>query len=391
MADTNLKSSPLTYQRVRQTIIDRIASGQLQPGDKLASERQLAKDFGCNFHTVRRGLALLEQERWIERRIGAGTFILRSAGQDVEPIEPPKAAAKGLLGVICPSRLDNFATEMLHHLHHEAERRGLGLSIRTVSDFGSTAQQIGRQMLDQGCLALLVPWMPDPAPAADLWQLARSVKGPLVLSRPYPGLEAYCYERPEVFGRAEFTAVEMCCRYFQELGHSRIAFFGPDTLRNEGLGHRVLAYSRFASHHAMANLASLVGGRADEVDAVADRWSAMAGDLAVICFDDDHALRLMTAAHKRGLRIPQDIAVLGFNNIPLSRTSDPPLSTVQFDYDYVATSMLDHAQALADGRSAQAEGLAREKLVIRDSCGGRLRAGENLDQILERIGAANGN
>ena len=86
------RSVPFVYERVRRTLIAMICRGDLQVGDKLPSERELAKQLGCNYHTVRRGLALLESDRWIERRVGAGTFVLRTS--DEAPAESPATVAQ---------------------------------------------------------------------------------------------------------------------------------------------------------------------------------------------------------------------------------------------------------------------------------------------------------
>jgi GntR family transcriptional regulator, arabinose operon transcriptional repressor len=289
------------------------------------------------------------------------------------------------MGIIYPPKLDDFGTELIHRLHHEAERRGFSLAIRTVSDFGTVARQTAQDFIRQGCFALFLPLLPCTVAPEELWELVRPLPVPVVLSRPVPGLEQYCYERKEVFGTATYEAVEMACRYFKTLGFGNIAFFGADYREEEDFQRRLLAYSRFASREGLDTHIGLVGPRALEVDQIVARWSALASDLAVVCCGDEDALRLMTALHKQNLRIPQDVAVLGFKNIALAATSDPPLSTIQFDYDYVARAMLDHAEALRQGTSAQADGRARQRLVIRESCGGRLRRGDALPAIIEQV------
>jgi GntR family transcriptional regulator len=54
-----------------------IAAGELQPGDRLPPERELARRYGCSLITVRRALSELAREARIERTRGRGTFILR--------------------------------------------------------------------------------------------------------------------------------------------------------------------------------------------------------------------------------------------------------------------------------------------------------------------------
>jgi GntR family transcriptional regulator len=63
------------YQRVRAVLVDRIASGEYGPGDRLPSEAVLAEDLGVHRLTVRRALDELSREGRLRARQGAGTFV----------------------------------------------------------------------------------------------------------------------------------------------------------------------------------------------------------------------------------------------------------------------------------------------------------------------------
>src|SRR2546426_8416355 len=63
------------YQRIQSAIRKRIDSGQLRPGDAVASERDLAKIHQVSLMTARHALASLEREGIVERRRGIGTFV----------------------------------------------------------------------------------------------------------------------------------------------------------------------------------------------------------------------------------------------------------------------------------------------------------------------------
>jgi GntR family transcriptional regulator len=63
------------YQRIQSVIRKRIDSGQLQPGDPVPSERDLAKIHQVSLMTARHALASLEREGIVERRRGVGTFV----------------------------------------------------------------------------------------------------------------------------------------------------------------------------------------------------------------------------------------------------------------------------------------------------------------------------
>ncbi len=66
------------YVRIHQTILEQIRSGKLQPGDKLASERDLATKFEVSLMTARHAVSMLQQEGYVIRRVGSGTFVAPS-------------------------------------------------------------------------------------------------------------------------------------------------------------------------------------------------------------------------------------------------------------------------------------------------------------------------
>ncbi|HXM96483.1 MAG TPA: GntR family transcriptional regulator [Candidatus Dormibacteraeota bacterium] len=74
MAQKNRNGTP-AYQRIQNTILKRIESGHLRPGDGVASERDLARLHQVSLMTARHALASLEREGVVERRRGIGTFV----------------------------------------------------------------------------------------------------------------------------------------------------------------------------------------------------------------------------------------------------------------------------------------------------------------------------
>jgi LacI family transcriptional regulator len=91
---------------------------------------------------------------------------------------------------------------------------------------------------------------------------------------------------------------------------------------------------------------------------------------AMFVASDVVAIGAMAAIHERGLRIPQDIAVVGYDDIPLARYLTPPLTTVHLpvvEIGYQAVDMLAHLI-----RNEALDVLNRRlesHLVVRESCG----------------------
>lgn len=68
-----LDSEKALYQQIRDAVVEGIATGTLRSGESLPSTRQLAADFGINFHTVNKAYDLLRQEGLLRlnRKTGA--------------------------------------------------------------------------------------------------------------------------------------------------------------------------------------------------------------------------------------------------------------------------------------------------------------------------------
>jgi DNA-binding GntR family transcriptional regulator len=64
------------YRQLAAVLRDRISNGQLPPGRRMPSEKDLHDEFGLARETVRRALAVLRQEGLIEVRHGHGTFVI---------------------------------------------------------------------------------------------------------------------------------------------------------------------------------------------------------------------------------------------------------------------------------------------------------------------------
>lgn len=63
------------YVQIAEGLLDRIESGELSPGDRLPSERELSEMLGVNRMTLRRALQLLEMRGLLLRRQGDGTYV----------------------------------------------------------------------------------------------------------------------------------------------------------------------------------------------------------------------------------------------------------------------------------------------------------------------------
>src|SRR5579864_3877271 len=74
MHGKNQSEAP-AYRKIQHVLKKRIEARELQPGDAVPSERELARSFEVSLMTARHALAELEREGLVDRRRGAGTFV----------------------------------------------------------------------------------------------------------------------------------------------------------------------------------------------------------------------------------------------------------------------------------------------------------------------------
>ena len=79
---TDGRDADLKYMQVATDIAARIASGELQPGARLRSERDLAEHYGVSYGSVRSAMKVLRERGLITTIHGRGTFVSRSGNSN---------------------------------------------------------------------------------------------------------------------------------------------------------------------------------------------------------------------------------------------------------------------------------------------------------------------
>jgi len=357
----------LKYQRVEAEIRQLVHT--LPIGAKLPAERDLAVSYDCNFLTVRKALKRLVDDRIIVRRVGSGTFIERHPAEDAgNSVSSPK---ENRVSILVYQGSNAYAYRLLQAIAHAGMEQKLDLRSTWVRNFDDeTLTQVAALKKDSS-VALVIPWFP-PEMGNEVRRFVMNCPLPVSLPQIFPGLEKNCFEQLDVFAKSSMTTtVEDTCRYYQKLGHQRIALIGPDSANDAILQSKISGYVHYSSRENIPSLFGLVAPGAQAMDQLVERWKAFRGDLAVISYDDEHALRFMTAMHKVGLKAPTDYSIMGYNDTEGSRYSDPPLTTVHQNFDYIAHWLLKNAMALSKGQTCQSTQTPRLQMLVRDTCGGR--------------------
>jgi DNA-binding LacI/PurR family transcriptional regulator len=188
------------------------------------------------------------------------------------------------------------------------------------------------------------------------------------------------------------VAMDLAVVHLAALGHTRIGLavgperFVPVIRKTRGfiaaLRERLDLTPSEARGWIAHSLYSVEGGQA-----AAGRLLDQ-GATALVCGSDLMALGAIRAARSRGLRVPEDVSVVGYDDSPLIAFTDPPLTTVRQSVHAMATAavgaLLDE---IAGVPAPHDEYVFRPELVVRGSTGAAPQARPSLGRRAARRGA----
>lgn len=194
------------------------------------------------------------------------------------------------------------------------------------------------------------------------------------------------------------AGTRLAVEFLVRRGHKRIAYLGGDLSTYagrerfegycEGLRGAELKLDSHLVHHYNTNSeASIVLRDPSVPPELTDALEVALGLLnrknrpsAVVCFSDLRAVAVIRAARALGLRVPEDISVIGFNNFTLAAMVDPPLTTVHFPAFEIGKTAAQTAITAALGQlESKKEIVLPVSLVVRSSS--RAQPIANLEKI----------
>lgn len=271
------------------------------------------------------------------------------------------------IGFILPTLANPFLSELAEAFYAECRRAGYTLLCGTTNYEAELEAHYVDLFLGHSCDGIIVGGPPGrldeivgagvPAVLVDCHTPTDFVKVPVVEVEDMHGM---------------YSAVAHLIR----LGHERVGLvYGPlDNLRQEGY-HRALddaglEYDSSLTADAGELQVACASGAAQRL------LQEHADITAIAATTDVLALGVFQAARARGFAVPDDLAVVGFDDIPLAEAFNPPLTTVAQPVGRIAPAALKLLVQQIEARDVALDRrrlMLPTQLIIRESCGARLR------------------
>lgn len=354
--------APHLHSQVAAILRDRIESGLWPNGTSLPSEKELCAEFDVARGTIRQALQTLEREGYLRREQGRGTFVQISAASAQDRTQSRR------LAFIVPYVRDSSVPSILIGFQQVAEQANFSVIFNHVNNDLKQQERAIRKLIAENVTGIaLYPVDSENLSLAVIDSMSQAGI-PLVLIDRYLRSAATDYVMTDHFGGAIRGA-----HYLFEQGHQRVGFvswLSPAI----SMEHRYLGYVQALAERDTPLDERLVcrveAYPAFDYSRLAEYLSGPNRPTAVFAANDQIAIALYRAANMVGLSIPDDLSVLGFDNLDVSSHLDPPLTTLAQSFPEIGQAAADLLlRRLQGGETQYYEQITLPaQLIIRGSC-----------------------
>lgn len=314
-------------REIVERLVKEIMSGTYAKAGRLPSEASLAESFGVSRMTLRAALDELRRQGLIEKRNGTGSFLTKRAYR-----------RSGLIGLVIPDYESfGFFAEIKKEVERHAVRLGYRVALVLTRERGREAivrdiRRKARELaVNRAEGVIFRPFVAENLAKAnrEIVRIFHNAEVPVVLvdsDITSPPKRSNC----DLVAIDNVGAGRQIAAHLQERGYGRIAFLmeNRNPMANANWGDRLFGLAgELALMGCKESVRQLDFGPDDE-KALGTLMRSRTRPDAIVCGNDEHAATLVETLKRIDARVPNDVAVVGFDDIDIARDTMPPLTTI---------------------------------------------------------------
>lgn len=316
MEEKNLK-----YQELIHYINNLIETGELKPGDKVYSENKLVSKFGISRQTVRHALEFLEEEGKIFRVRGSGTFVSDPHMFSRENRNRIAVVTTYVESYIFPKTIQGIEQELFE--------KGYSVQIAFTNNTVERERSVLQDIINRDDVAGVIVEATKsglPNPNIHLYKCLQQKRIPILfINAFYPEIDAphVCLDDAE--------AARKAVNYLIGKGHTQI---GAVLKLDDGQGRmRYLGYIKAMKEAGLpisdSRMVWIDTDDSHQLSLGMDKLlSRVERCTALFCYNDQVAYQLVKLLKERGIRVPEDISLIGIDDSDLARMSEVPITSL---------------------------------------------------------------
>ncbi len=312
------------YLQVADTLRQEIADGIFRDGQTLMTEEELRMRFDVSRQTIRQAISLLEADGLVDRRRGSGTYVRHG---------PRRRQGIIHVGVITTFITDYIFPSIAQGMEAVLNENGAVLSLNAMYNDVKTERNILERMLEEPVDGLIMEGCRTAKETPNRDVLARFAQRNipvLFVNGYYPGMEHIPHVVMDDYKGGRMAAGTALDKGYTRpaglfktddlQGRERLKGF-LDELRARGIEvpeERLLCFSTEERNDLCDSAKGL---------ALQDVLMRHEAD-CLICYNDIFASQFMASLKARGMKIPEELGVIGFDNATFSAILQPALTTL---------------------------------------------------------------
>jgi LacI family transcriptional regulator len=267
-----------------------------------------------------------------------------------------------LLGIIIPDIMDPFFSELILSAENTARQHDYSIVLCNANRDPEEEVKYINILAEHQVDGFLIAG--SRLERQQLSELAQKHK--MVVISPSPISAA------EVVTLGDYTGMRELCRYILSLGHTRIGFLGRAWEGDVNNRYNGIADEYHAAGYSPENIQKIMTAEVsiESGEQLTKELLEQRPDLtALFCYNDVLALGALQACLQMGRKVPDNLSIVGFDDIPEARRSSPALTTYRIDRQALGTLMMEKLiQRIERGTPISEPVIIQGEIIIRKSC-----------------------
>ena len=352
-------SKDILYQKVYNSIRDKILNGELLAGALLNPERTLMTDHDVSRVTIRKALSILVKDGFINARPSVGYEVIDQSTQ--------KKIKENLIGVILNDGNNPENLVMLSQLEKILTANSYSI-VLGFNKYNSTIEDecIGR-FLHLGLKGLIVSPSTTGSTNSLLNDLLAKDFPIVLLGQPRewkinPSLK----EKMHIVCEDNEKCVAHCIRHLEALGHDEICFIKPNNLKFTSIREKSFIKLRGKKSAQIIELETKYNS-AENTKTLNKVFASKQKPTAFISFDNTTAFRAVQIMQGVGISIPEDVSIVSIGQIDGNSLSQFPLTNIEAIENEWAEKVFLSLESQILGNKVANTLLVNHELAIRGS------------------------
>lgn len=356
------------YKQIMEALREDIASGRLPVGAQVASHQELAKRYGVSLITVKRSLADLINEGILFGRAGKGTFVMKQPSQQPQPLQ-------NAIGLVLKDIKSPFFSLIVHSVEEHVSQRGYHLLLsNTGLQLDKEESQI-RQFVNLGVSGLIIASMTHEHTTSDALRELDEKHFPFIMV-------SYINDPTIHFvGTDHEEGGFLATGHLIKTGYRRIGYVSGESGNEVGELRRKGYLRALAANHIPPDDSSQfhlrLRGEWHDYNSgyeIGKQFLAVTNKAeAMFIYNDLSALGFEQALFDGGLRVPEDVAIVGFDDIERGKYAPSPLTTIKQPTSEIGALAVQNLIKLIEDVPVPTRVILKPMLVVRESCGSKAK------------------